>query len=112
MLDLPPVLRVVRAGVARGAHPTGAAKGREKGPVFGLTLSKILFTILVVIAVWKGFALVGRLARERRQTEALRRRPGNRTAAAAKRTIELVECPRCGAYVDPREGCRCERSGA
>ena len=80
--------------------------------MFGLTLSKILFTILVVIAVWKGFALVGLLARERRHTEALRRRPGNRTAAAAKRTIELVECPRCGAYVDPREGCRCERSGA
>ena len=22
-------------------------------------------------------------------------------------TVELRECPRCGAYVDPREGCRC-----
>jgi hypothetical protein len=93
----------------RDWRPTGAAKGRGEGPVFGLTLTKILFTILVVIAVWKGFALVGRLARDRRQTEALRRRPGNRAAAASKRTIELVECPRCGAYVDPGEGCRCER---
>jgi hypothetical protein len=81
--------------------------------VFGLTLSKILFTILVVIAVWKGFTMVNRLARERRQAEALRQRSGGRPkAASSRRTIELVECQRCGAYVDPREGCRCERGRA
>ena len=81
--------------------------------MFGLTLSKILFTILIVIAVWKGFTLVGRLARERRQAEALRQRPGGRPKAAASgRTIELVECRRCGAYVDPRVGCHCERGRA
>jgi hypothetical protein len=77
--------------------------------VFGLSLSKILFTIFVVIAVWKGFALIGRLARERQQPEALRRRPTSRPTAAPRGTIELVECQRCGAYVDPREGCRCDR---
>jgi hypothetical protein len=76
--------------------------------VFGLSISKILFTIFVVIAVWKGFAMVGRLARERQQADVLRRRPANRPSAAPRPTIELVECPRCGAYVDPREGCRCE----
>jgi hypothetical protein len=81
--------------------------------VFGLTLSKILFTILLVIVVWKGFALVGRLARERRQAEALRQRSGGRPKAASSRgAIELVECQRCGAYVDPREGCHCERGRA
>jgi hypothetical protein len=81
--------------------------------VFGLTLSKILFTILVVVAIWKGFALVGRLARERRQAEALRQRTAGRPKpAASRRTIELVECRHCGAYVDPREGCHCQGSRA
>jgi hypothetical protein len=70
--------------------------------VFGLSLSKLLFTILVVVAVWKGFALVGRLARER-QADAV----GRHRRTPSQRTIELVECPRCGAYFDPAEGCKC-----
>jgi hypothetical protein len=74
--------------------------------VFGLSLSKLLFTILLVVAVWKAFALVGRLARAR-QAEAVGRRPGGQRRTPSQRTIELVECPRCGAYFDPGEGCTC-----
>lgn len=83
-----------------------AAKGRG---VLGLSLTKILFTILIAVVVWKGFALVGRLARER-QAQQLRRQasqPSKAGQAARTRTIELVECPRCGAYFDPRQGCAC-----
>jgi hypothetical protein len=77
--------------------------------VFGLSLSKILITILIIIAIWKGFTLINRLANERRA--AVKKRP-TRPARQNPRpqppgTIELRECPRCGAYVDPREGCRC-----
>jgi hypothetical protein len=77
--------------------------------VFGLTLSKILVTILIILAIWKGFAMVSRLASERqnavkRRTARDTARPGNR---AGPGTVELRPCPRCGAYVDPREGCRC-----
>jgi hypothetical protein len=77
------------------------AKGRG---VFGLSLSKILLTILIAVVIWKGFALVGRLARER-QARAVqdRQRPKARGAG----TIELIECSRCGAYFDPRQSCRC-----
>jgi hypothetical protein len=75
--------------------------------MLGLSLSKLLFTILVVIAVWKAFAYVGRLANERQQANAVRRRPANSPRTASRRTIDLVECPRCGAYVDPQEGCHC-----
>jgi hypothetical protein len=72
--------------------------------MFGLSLSKILLTILIAVALWKGFVMVGRLARER-QARAVqgRQRPQGRGTG----TIELIECSRCGAYFDPKQGCRC-----
>jgi hypothetical protein len=80
--------------------------------VLGLSLTKILFTILVVVVVWKGFALVGRLARERQaQLRRQASQPSRSGQAARPRTIELVECRRCGAYFDPREGCGCGHRG-
>jgi hypothetical protein len=80
--------------------------------MFGLSLSKLLFTIFVVVAVWKAFAYVGQLARAREQANAVRRRPASHPKPATGRTIDLVECPRCGAYVDPREGCHCGQARA
>jgi hypothetical protein len=80
--------------------------------MLGLSLSKLVFTIIVVIAVWKAFAYVGRLAQERQHANAVPRRPARSPKAAPRRTIELVECPRCGAYVDPQEGCHCARARA
>jgi hypothetical protein len=82
--------------------------------VLGLSLSKILLTILIIVAIWKGFTLVSRLASERQA--AARRQAGTSSRADASRaaragTVELRECPRCGAYVDPREGCRCGLRG-
>jgi hypothetical protein len=73
--------------------------------VFGLSLSKILITILVAVVLWKGFALVGRLARER-QARAVPKQ-GRQRAAGRGGAIELIECSRCGAYFDPRQSCRC-----
>ena len=79
--------------------------------MLGLSLGKILVTILILVAIWKGFTLVNRLASERKA--ALRRQAGAARRATkrpyAKRsgTVELRPCPRCGAYVDPREGCHC-----
>lgn len=72
--------------------------------MLGLSLSKILLTILIAVVVWKGFALVGRLARERqaRAVQGRQRAQGRRAGA-----IELIECARCGAYFDPAQGCRC-----
>ena len=72
--------------------------------MFGLTLTKLLFTILVIVAVWRGVALIGKLQRARQARAVGRRSAGSDRPAG---TIELVECPRCGSYFDPREGCRC-----
>lgn len=74
--------------------------------LFGLSLSKLLFTIFIVIAVWKGFALVTRLARERR-AGAVKKKPSSGARGKGKQTVELIECSRCGAYFDPEHGCRC-----
>jgi hypothetical protein len=83
--------------------PSGAG---EQAAVFGLSLSKVLLTILIGVALWRGFALIGRLARER-QVQAVRDRSGRSAKARPPGTIELVECARCGAYFDPQRGCRC-----
>jgi hypothetical protein len=80
--------------------------------MFGMSLGKLVFTILIVIAIWKAFAYVGRLAHERQQANAVHRRPASAPKTAPGRTIDLVECPRCGAYVDPREGCHCGQARA
>jgi hypothetical protein len=77
--------------------------------VFGLTLTKLLFTILVIVAVWRGFAMIGKLQRARQARAVGRRSAGSDRPAG---TIELVECARCGSYFDPREGCRCASPAA
>jgi ribosomal protein L32 len=83
--------------------------------VLGLSLSKILFTIAIVIAVWKGFTLITRLANERqaavKRRAAAARGAGSRRTGAEQGAIELRECPRCGAYIDPRETCSCGLRG-
>jgi hypothetical protein len=71
-----------------------------------LSLTKILVTILIAVAVWKSFTLIGRLARDR-EVQAVRNASKRRAAASGQGTIELIECSRCGAYFDPRQGCRC-----
>jgi len=79
--------------------------------MFGLSISKILFTIFVVVAVWKGFALVSRLARDRKTATKGRVATGGSKPSGAQ-TVELIECKGCGAYIDPREGCSCDRQRA
>lgn len=106
--------------------------------MFGLSLSKIVFTVVVMIVVWGAFKYYGRLfsgrgdgksgARgdrpslrdkvERAAQEAVRKRMGETGAApesrpgASDRTEDLVRCPRCGAWHAPGAGCDCgEGSG-
>ena len=68
--------------------------------MFGFSLSKLLFTVLVIGAVWYGFKWIGRL----------RHRPGagGRVGTAGAPTPEapqpleaqdMVRCPVCGDFV-------------
>ena len=80
--------------------------------MFGLSLSKALLIILIIVVIWKGFGLVSRLTSER---QAAAKRSAGRTSRTSRAdragTVELRQCPRCGAYVDPREGCGCTMRG-
>ncbi len=77
-------------------------------------ISKILFTIAAVVAIWKAFSMISRLSKG---TGGVPRpaKPDDRQRAAhpsEPKAVEMKPCPRCGAFVDPREGCRCPASRA
>ena len=71
-------------------------------------ISKILFTIAAVVAIWKAFTLISKLTGNTGGVP----RPGNtgggREAARPEepKAVEMIACPRCGAYIDPRERCK------
>jgi hypothetical protein len=73
------------------------------------SLQKLLVLIAVVVLVWKGFQLLGRLGRERDKPN-----PSPRQAPTAKRNEGAVEetraCGVCGAYVSARAG-NCGKPG-
>ncbi|MEK0084821.1 hypothetical protein [Benzoatithermus flavus] len=81
-----------------------------------MSFSKILLTILVIVAVWRGLRLYHQLQSRLANT-------GNRATPAAKpagraaaQATDLVECPRCGTFVPngtfcrSREECRYRRT--
>jgi len=82
--------------------------------MFGFSISKLLFTVAIVLAIWYGFKWVGRM-QVRRDAEAkerlhARRRGGPVNAppppnTAAMDAQEMVKCPACGDYV-PAHGAR------
>ena len=57
-------------------------------------INKILFTIFVVIAIWKGFSMLSRLAKSREEGAVQNR--GNR-ARVAGRIFKLLSCMACAA---------------
>lgn len=79
--------------------------------MFGFSLTKLLFTIAVVIAVWQGFKWVGRV-QALREAEARRvKAPGPRSPAdpPSADAEEMVKCPVCGVYVSDRGMASCGR---
>ncbi len=80
------------------------------------SLSKILFLILVIGAVWFGwrwYNRVGAVGRERlreRERRGAGKSGSSAGGAAAQVTAEDMEkCPECGAYVAPRSAVACGR---
>lgn len=92
--------------------------GPYKSAMFGLSLTKILFTIMVVLAVWYGYRWIGRVHARRRveldeqmrreMRQASKRRP-DRSGGATK-AEDLVPCGTCGSYVPARGPRNCGRA--
>ncbi|MEO5337820.1 MAG: hypothetical protein H7841_13150 [Magnetospirillum sp. WYHS-4] len=82
--------------------------------MFGFSITKILFTLAAILAVWYGYKWINRLG-EVRAAERKPIRPGNPfvRAAAAPPPAEDVEdmkaCPACGTYVMARGARACGR---
>jgi uncharacterized protein len=88
--------------------------------MFGLSLTKIIVTILLIVAVWYLFKLYQRKKLVRAE-EAISRffkrdpspespSPRSASAAASREAEVLVECRTCGAYVSPRNAVSCGKA--
>lgn len=75
--------------------------------MLGLSVGKILFTILIIVVVWKAFAMISRLQQAQKQRVRDRGRSRPATRHGRGQTVDLVACPRCGSYYDPAIGCEC-----
>jgi hypothetical protein len=87
--------------------------------MFGFSLTKLLFTVAAVLAVWYGFKWVGRMQTQRDANakaalHAKRRRASAPHApppgpAAAMEAEEMIKCPACGDYVSASAAVHCGR---
>ncbi len=77
--------------------------------MFGFSLTKLLFTVAVVAAVWYGFKLYGRLEKARQAKAALRAAHQGGGPAAAVGAEEMERCAACGTYVAARGAAACGR---
>jgi uncharacterized protein len=82
------------------------------------SLTKIIVLAAVVLAVWYGFRLIGRLDRERKaKARVAREAPPQRATAhgaaakAGAAVQDLIECRSCGAFV-PAKRTLCSNCGA
>lgn len=92
--------------------------------MLGFSIQKLLVLAAIVLAVWYGFKFVGRM-QQVRDAEAKAARgakrglggqlrdwvAGHKSGAGAGGDAEdLVQCPKCGAYVAARGASSCGRS--
>lgn len=80
--------------------------------MFGFSLTKLVFTVAVVVAVWYGFKWVGRMneMRERAARDRLREREQGPSATGAQADVEdMVQCAVCGAFVAAKGAQSCGR---
>ncbi len=74
--------------------------------MFGLSLSKIIFTALVILAVWKGWRLLTTIRDRISDPADYVRAPRRKRAATPERAETLYECPHCHTYVPNGTICR------
>ena len=80
--------------------------------MFGFSLQKLLFTILVIAIVWYGFKMIARIQERRSEGDAASRRAPSRrrrSGGAAAEAEEMVACALCGTFVPARNARSCGR---
>ena len=77
--------------------------------MFGFGFSKLAVLVGIVIAVWYGFKLVGRLDQARKQQQRGVNPTTRAGGAAAPEVEDTVQCPVCKAYVVAKSAGPCDR---
>ncbi len=85
--------------------------------MFGFSLSKLLFTIAVILVVWYGFKILGRVDKQRKarlKKAAREGRAATRERADAVQDVvpdaeDMVACAACGAFVSASNARSCGR---
>lgn len=72
--------------------------------MFGFSLSKLVFTAVVIAIIWYGFKWLGRVQemREKDAKERLKERTGGGGQARSTRPADaetMIKCPTCGTYL-------------
>ena len=73
--------------------------------MLGLSLSKVLFTALLILAVWKGWRLM-QIIRDKISDPADYAVQDKRKRASVRSAETLYECPHCHTYVPNGTICR------
>ncbi|MEK9753492.1 MAG: hypothetical protein VW338_09830 [Rhodospirillaceae bacterium] len=74
--------------------------------MFGFSLPKILFTVVIIVVVWQAFKWLNRRGElQQRRAEEVERDAATRARSAE--VEDMVQCPDCGAYVPQGSNHRC-----
>jgi len=80
--------------------------------MFGFSLSKLIFTAIIVAAVWYGFKYVNRLGEVRRDKLDRQNnpvKPSQKKSSAGGEAEDMVACSVCGTFVAPSSAGNCGR---
>lgn len=80
--------------------------------MFGLSLTELIFTVVLIVAVWRGFKYYERTKASKprpRAGAARRERMAGDAESGPPATVELVRCPACGTYHARAERCSCKQ---
>lgn len=72
--------------------------------MLGLSFAKLLVLVLIIVGVWYGFRVFGRLERRRQNREV------GRGTAGRGAPVKMEQCPVCNTYVAPDTVGACGRS--
>ncbi len=67
--------------------------------MFGFSIAKLIFTVVIIAAVWYGFKWLDRLGKVRRGELDASRRSGGAGARPVEGTQDMVKCSVCGIFV-------------
>ncbi len=74
--------------------------------MFGFSLTKLLFTVAVIAAIWYGYKWIGRIKSMRAAGDKL---GGNRPRSGPAAVEDMIRCPVCDSFVAAPAATSCGR---